>query len=78
MVPNRKSRLAAAECAMVRGARLPNCYQSPCHAACILLYSAGILAHDFPVVIIGTPQGTSKDHKGPGELNLPGAFFICL
>jgi hypothetical protein len=47
-------------------------------ARILLLYSAGILTHDFRVVIIGTPQGTSKDHKGPGELNLPGAFsFAC-
>lgn len=29
------------------------------------LDSAGILADNFRVVVIGTPQGTSKDHVAP-------------
>jgi len=76
MAQNRNSRLAAAECAMVSGARLPDCYDGRARPHASLLYSAGILTHDFCVVIIGTPQGTSKDHEGPGDSTSPGPFHL--
>ena len=45
-------------------------------ARILLLYSAGIPTDDFRVVIIGTPQGTSKDHEGPGDSTSPGPFHL--
>jgi hypothetical protein len=41
------------------------------------LDSAGILADNFRVVVIGTPQGTSKDHAAPAIQPPRGLYFAC-
>jgi hypothetical protein len=40
------------------------------------LDSAGILADNFRVVVIGTPQGTSKDHAAPAIQPPRGLFLL--
>ena len=41
------------------------------------LDSAGILADNFRVVVIGTPQGTSKDHAAPA-IQPPRGLFLLI
>jgi hypothetical protein len=42
------------------------------------LDSAGILADNFGVVVIGTPQGTSKDHAAPAIQPPRGLFVFAV
>jgi hypothetical protein len=42
------------------------------------LDSAGILADNLRVVVIGTPQGTSKDHAAPAIQPPRGLFVLAV